>query len=124
LTSLREIIEALFNEIKAVLKGFVHETETALKERFKKILITSIIISILLALTISFVGSAPILTQIGSLEYLMTFMPALKSWYITGITSAVVGSMILLVLFLIVRKQLRSPQFNLRRKSENHIVSN
>jgi ABC-type multidrug transport system fused ATPase/permease subunit len=122
LTSVREIIEALFCEIKAILGEYVHETEVAMKKRLKKILISSIIISILLALTISFLGSAAVFTLIGSLKYLMTFMPAWKAWYITGITSAVVGFMIILVLFLIVKKLLSSPQLSSSTKSENSIV--
>ncbi len=122
MTSLREIIEALFKEINAILREYVHETEAALKKRLKKLLITSIIISILLALTISFLGSAAIFTLIGSLKYLMTFMPAWKAWYITGIASAVIGFMITLVLFLIVRKQLSPPQLSSTTKSESSIV--
>ena len=122
MTSLREIIEALFNEIKAVLKGFVHETETALKDRLKKLLITSIIISILLALTISFIGSAAFFTQIGSLEYLMTFMPAWKAWYVTGISSGAIGALILLGLYLFIRKQLKSAQLPATAKTENTIA--
>ncbi len=122
MTSLREIIEALFNEIKAVLKGFVHETEAALKERLKKLLITSIIISVLLALVISFFGSAAIFTLIGSLEYLMTFMPAWKAWYITGISSGVIGALIISGLFLFIRKQLKSSQLPATTKPEKPVA--
>jgi hypothetical protein len=122
LTSLREIIEALFNEIRNVLKVFVHETETALKERLKKLLITSIIISVLLALVISFFGSAAIFTLFGSLEYLMTFMPAWKAWYITGISSGVIGALIILGLFLFIRKQLKSSQLPATAKLEKTIA--
>jgi hypothetical protein len=119
LTSLREIIEILFNQIKAVLREFVQETEVSLKKRLKKLLITSIIISILLVLTISFIGSAAIFTQIGSLEYLMTFMPAWKAWYVTGISSAVIGALVLLGLFLFIRKELKSSQLPVTVKPEN-----
>lgn len=122
MTSLREIIKSLFNEIKAVLRGFAHETETALKERLKKLLITSIIISILLALTISFIGSAAIFTQIGSLEYLMTSMPAWKAWCITGISSGVIGALTLLGLFLFIRKQLKSAPLPATAKTENTLA--
>ena len=122
MTSLREIIEALFKEINAIIREYVHETEATLKKRLKKLLITSIIISILLALIISFLGSAAIFTLIGSLKYLMTFMPAWKAWYITGITSAVIGFMIILLLFLIVKKLMSPPQLSSRTKSENSIV--
>jgi hypothetical protein len=120
--SLKEIIYSLLNEVKAILKDYLSETETALKKRLKKFLITIIIFSILLALTILFLGSAAIFTQIGSLKYLMTFMPAWKAWYITAIISTVIGAMILLVLFLIVRKQLGSPQLSSKMKSESSIV--
>jgi hypothetical protein len=122
LTSLREIIKVLFNEIKAILREYVHETEVALKKRIKKLLITSIIISILLALAVSFFGSASIFTLIGSLKFLMTFMPAWKAWYITGISSGIIGALILLLLYLIVRKQFSSSQVPIVSKPENKIV--
>jgi hypothetical protein len=108
LPTIKEIIEAFFNEIKAVIKEYVHEQQGALKKRLKKLLITSIIISILVSLVISFIGSASLFILIGSLKYLMTFMPAWKAWYITGITSGVIGAMLLLALFIIIRKQFKS----------------
>ena len=119
MTSLKEIIEILFNELKAVLREFVHEAEDALKKRLKRLLITSIIISILLALTISFLGSAAIFTQIGSLEYLMTFMPAWKAWFITGISSGVIGALILFGLYLYIRKQSKSSKLPATVKPDN-----
>jgi hypothetical protein len=106
--TIKEIIEALFKEIKGILKEYLNEAETALKKRLKKLLIISIIVSVLLALVISFVGSASLFILIGSLKYLMTFMPAWKAWYITGITSGVIGALLLLALFIIIRKQLKS----------------
>ncbi len=105
MTSLREIIDILFNEIKKALKEYVHESEAEIKKRFKNLLITSIIIGILLSLVISFLGSASLFILIGSLKYLMTSMPAWKAWYIIGISSGVVGAVILVVLFLLIRKQ-------------------
>jgi uncharacterized membrane protein YccC len=108
LPTIKEIIEAFFNEIKAIMREYVHEQEAALKKRLKKLLITSIIISILVSLVISFIGSASLFILIGSLKYLMTFMPAWKAWYITGITSGVIGALLLLVLFIIIRKQFKS----------------
>jgi hypothetical protein len=122
LTSIKEIIKALFNELKAILKELMHETEGALKKRLKKLLITSIIISILLVLTISFIGSASLFSLIGSLEYLMTFMPAWKAWYITGISSGVIGALILLGLFLFIRKQLKSSQLPATAKPEKPVA--
>jgi Putative Actinobacterial Holin-X, holin superfamily III len=118
LPSLKEIISALFNEIKNILKEYLHESEADLKKRLKKILITSIIVSILVSLVISFLGSASLFILIGSLKYLMTFMPAWKAWYIVGITSAVIGALILLALFLILRKQFKSSQLSPTRKME------
>jgi hypothetical protein len=122
LTSLGEIIKLLFNEIKAILREYVNETEVALKKRIKTLLITSIIISVLLALVISFLGSAALFALIGSLEYLITFMPAWKAWYITGISSGVVGALILSGLFLIIRKQLKSSNLPATAKPEKPVA--
>jgi di/tricarboxylate transporter len=108
LPTIKEIIEALFNEIKTVIKEYVHEEEASLKKRLKKLLITSIIISILVSLVISFIGSASLFILIGSLKYLMTFMPAWKAWYITGITSGVIGGLLILVLVIIIMNQFKS----------------
>ena len=120
--TIKEIIEALFNEIKGILKESLNEAGTALKKRLKKLLIISITISVLISLVISFVGSASLFILIGSLEYLMTFMPAWKAWYVTGISSGVIGALILLGLFLIIRKQLRSSQVPTTSKPETIIV--
>ena len=106
--TIKEIIEAFFNEIKAIIKEYVHEQEAALKKRLKNLLITSIIIIILVSMVILFIGSAYLFILIGSLKYLMTFMPPWEAWYITGITSGVIGALLLLALFIIIRKQLKS----------------
>ena len=120
--TIKEIIEALFKEIKGILKEYLNETETALKKRLKKLLIMSIIVSVLIALVISFVGSASLFILIGSLKYLMTFMPAWNAWYIIGISSGVIGALILLGLLLFIRKQLRSSQLPATSKPENSIA--
>jgi hypothetical protein len=60
-------------------------------------------------LVIALIGSASIFVLIGSLKYLSTFMPAWKAWYIVGLISGVMGVLLLLVLYIIIRKQLRSP---------------
>jgi ABC-type multidrug transport system fused ATPase/permease subunit len=122
LPTIKEIIEALFNEIKAILKEYLNETETALKKRLKKLLISSIIVSVLTTLVISFIGSASLFILIGSLEYLMTLMPAWKAWYITGISSGVIGALILFGLLLFIRKQLRSSQLPVTSKPEKIVV--
>ena len=120
--TIKEIIKALFNELKAILGEYKNEAETALKKRLKKLIITSIIVSVLTALVISFIGSASLFILIGSLKYLMTFIPAWKAWYITGITSGVIGALIFLVLFLFLRKQLRSFQLPATSKPETLVV--
>jgi len=122
LPTIKEIIEALFNEIKAILKEYLNETETALKKRLKKLLISSIIVSVLITLVISFIGSASLFILIGSLEYLMTLMPAWKAWYITGISSGVIGALLLFGLLLFIRKQLRSSQLPATSKPEKIVV--
>ena len=108
MTSAKEIIYSLLNEIRTILKEYVHDTETALKKRLQKLLLIGIVVSVLLALVISFIGSASLFILIGSLKYLSTLMPAWKAWYIIGITSGVIGGLLFLALFLLIRKQLRS----------------
>ena len=104
----RKIIHALLEETKAILRAYLHETETAIKKRLQRLLITGIIVSILLALVILLLGSASLFLLIGSLKYLSTFMPEWKAWDIMGLTSGVIGGLLFLVLFMILRKQLRS----------------
>ena len=108
--TIREIIDAVFNEIKAILREYVHETSIALKKRLQKLLITGIIVSILLAIVISLFGSAVLFLIVGQLKYLSTFMPAWMAWDIMGLTSGAIGALFLLVLYLIIRKQLRTKQ--------------
>jgi di/tricarboxylate transporter len=110
LALIREIIDGLLKELKAILKEYVHETEDAIKKRLKKLLITGIVVSILLALIISLIGSAALFLLIGQLKYLSTFMPAWQAWDIMGLTSGVIGALLLLVLFIFIRKQLRTNQ--------------
>ncbi len=105
---IRDIIDALLKELKSVLREYVHETATALKKRLQKLLITGIIVSILLALVISLIGSAALFLIIGQLKYLSTFMPAWMAWDIMGLTSGAIGALLLLVLYIIIRKQLRT----------------
>jgi len=93
---------------KAILREEVRETENALKKRLQRLLITGIIVSVLLSLVISLIGAASLFILIGSLKYLSTFMPEWKAWDIIGLTSGVIGGLLFLVLFIIIRKQLRS----------------
>ena len=106
----REIIDALLKEIKSALRERVHETEAALKKRLQRLLISGIIVSVLLVIVISLIGSAILFLLIGSLKYLSTFMPAWKAWGIMGLISAVIGILLFLALFLFIRNQLRTKQ--------------
>ena len=108
--SLREIIGAILNEIKAILKEYMTETEAAVKKRLKKLIIISIVGSVLMALGISFIGSASLFILIGSFKYLSISMPAWEALYIMGITSGVIAGGLFLALYVIIRNQLRSPE--------------
>jgi len=107
--SLKELLGAILNDIKALLKEYLNEAETAFKKRIKKLII-SIIGSVLMALGISFLGSASLFILIGSFKYLSTSMPAWEALYIMGITSGVIAGGLFLALYVIIRNQLRSPK--------------
>jgi hypothetical protein len=108
--SLRELVGVILNEIKALLKEYLNEAETAFKKRIKKLLIVSIVGSVLMALGISFLGSASLFILIGSFKYLSNSMPAWEALYIMGITSGVIAGGLFLALYVIIRNQLRSPE--------------
>jgi hypothetical protein len=108
--SLKEIIGTILSEIKAILKEYLNETETAVKKRLKRLLIISIIGSVLIALGISFLSSASLFILIGSFKYLSTSMPAWEALYIMGITSGIIAGVLFFGLFIIIRNQLRSPE--------------
>ena len=108
--SLREIIGAILNEIKTILKDYINETEVAVKKRLKKLIIISIVGSVLMALGISFIGSASLFILIGSFEYLSTSMPAWEALYIMGITSGITAGLFFFALYIVIRNQFRSPK--------------
>ena len=108
--SLKEIIGSILSEIKALLKEYVNEAEAAFKKRLKRLLIISIIGSVLMALGISILGSASLFILIGSFKYLSTSMPAWEALYIMGITSGITAGVLFFGLFIIIRNQLRSPE--------------
>jgi len=114
--SLRELIGVFLTEIKALLKEYMTEAETAFKKRLKKLLVISIVGSVLMALGISFLGSASLFILIGSFKYLSTSMPAWEALYIMGITSGVVAGGLFFALFIIIRNQLRSPEKSAEQK--------
>lgn len=108
--SIREIIAAILNEIKAALKEYANEAEVAFKQRIKKLLIVSIVSSVLMALGISLAGSASLFILIGSLRYLETSMPAWQAWLTIGTTSAIAAAALFIALFFVLKKQLRTTQ--------------
>ena len=107
---IREIIDALLKEIKCILREYVQETEAAIKKRLQKILFAGIIVSIMMTLIISLIGTAALFLIIGQLKYLSTFMPDWLAWDIMGLTSGTIGALLLLVLFIIIKKKLRTKQ--------------
>lgn len=113
--SLREIMGSILKEIKAILKEYMNEAETAVKKRLKRLIVISIVSSVLLTLGISLIGSASLFMLIGSLKYLSTFMPAWEAWYIIGITSGIAAAVLFLALFIIIRKQLKSPESQVKQ---------
>jgi integral membrane sensor domain MASE1 len=108
LPPLKDIIKQLLNEVKAALKEYFQETEDALKQRLKKMLIFSVASAIMLTLITTFVGGASLFFLIGSLRYLETTMPAWQAWYIIGGTSASIAAAIIIALILIIYRQFRS----------------
>jgi hypothetical protein len=108
--SLREIIGVILSEIKSILREYVNETEASAKKRLKRLLIISIIGSVLVALGISLIGTASIFILVGSFKYLSTSMPAWEALYIMGITSGIISGVFFFALFIIMRNQLSSPK--------------
>jgi O-antigen ligase len=108
--SLREIIVAILNEIKAAIKEYANQAEVAFKKRIKKLLLISIFGTVVMSLGISLAGSATLFILIGSLRYLETSMPAWQAWLLMGTTSAIAAAALFVVLFLTIRKQLSSPK--------------
>ena len=104
----REIIDTLVKEIKALLREYLRETEDAVKKRLQRLLISGIIVGVLFALVISLIGSAVLFLLIGRRKYLSTLMPAWEAWSVMGLTSAAIGVMLFLGLFLFIRKELRT----------------
>src|SRR5665647_417873 len=108
--SLREIMGSILKEIKAILKEYLNEAETAVKKRLKRLILIGIVGGVLLTLGISLIGSASLFILIGSLKYLSTMMPSWEAWYIIGITSGIAAAVLFLALFIIIKKQLKSPE--------------
>ena len=109
MSSLKEIIYLLLNEVKSILREYLLKTEDALKKRLQRLLISGIIVSVLVSLVILLAGSAALFLLIGSLKYLSTFMPVWMAWTIMGLTSAVISALLFVVLFIFIKKQLKSP---------------
>lgn len=116
--SIKETLHSLLNEIKAALKEYASKQEAALKMRFKKVLTISIIGAVLLALGITLAGSAALFILIGSLKYLSTFMPAWAAWLIIGATAAIAAAALFGALYIIIRKQLATPQTATQQQPE------
>lgn len=106
--TIKEILQALLQELKGILREYVHESEAAIKKRLKKLLISGVIMAVLVALVTSFIGSAALFLLVGQLRYLETFLPAWEAWDIVGVTAIAIGVVILLGLYVFIRRQLKS----------------
>ena len=102
---IRALTDPIFNELKAIIREYTHETEAMIKKRLKRMLITGIIIAALSSLMITFLGSASILLEIGGLKYQMLSMPAWEAFDVMALTSALIGVLFFLGLYLVIRKQ-------------------
>jgi hypothetical protein len=100
--------DKILDEVRVILREYAHETEAVLKKRLKKLVLMGILTAILVSLGISMLGTADLFLTIGGLKYLSTTMPVWEAWAIMGVTSGVSGAVVLVVLFLILRKQFRS----------------
>jgi surface polysaccharide O-acyltransferase-like enzyme len=108
LSIVRNITDTIANEIRAILREYAHETEAALKKRLKRLVIMGIVTSILVSLVISLIGTADLFLTIGELLNLSTTMPMWKAFDIMGVTDGIIGGVLFVALFLIIRKQFGS----------------
>jgi O-antigen ligase len=104
----KTITDMVLDEVKAFIRSYARETEVMLRRRLKRLVITGIVTSILSALAISLLGSASLFLLIGSLEYLSTFMPRWEAWDIMGLIAGAAGAVLLVTLFIFLRKAFRS----------------
>ncbi len=102
----KETVEELINEVKAAVRDYLRDAENTLRKRLKRLLVVSVVGLVLVALVVSFVGSAVIFIAVGSLKYLSLFLPAWQAWIVMGVVSIVVGVLLLVVVFLIIRREL------------------
>ena len=114
--SLREIIAAILNEIKSILRQYVSEAETAFKKRLKRLLIISILGSVLMALGIH---SDQLLCSYlsGRSNTSALLCRRGEALYIMGITSRRHSGRSL-ALYIIIRNQLRSPKKSLTKNKK------
>jgi hypothetical protein len=110
LPPLRDIIKQLLNEVKVALQEYFQETEAALKQQIKKLLIFSIATAILMSVGISLIGAASLFFLIGGLRYLQTFMPSWQAWLIIAATSAIIAAALFITLALIIWRRFRKSQ--------------
>jgi CBS domain containing-hemolysin-like protein len=106
----KKTVKEVLDETKSAIKEYLHETEIKLKERFRKLIISSIISIVLVTVAISFMGTAAIFITIGGFKYLSMFMQAWLALILMGITSIVIGLVFLLAVFIIIRRQLKTPK--------------
>jgi uncharacterized MnhB-related membrane protein len=107
LSFVRNIVDSLLDEVKAILRGYAKDTEVAVKKRLRRMIIYGVITGILSSLVISLVGSASLFFLIGNIEYLRTIMPIWDAFDVAGFESAVGAVVVFVLLLLILRKELK-----------------
>ena len=106
----KRTVKEVIDEIKSAIKEYLHETEVKVKASLRTLLISSIISLVLVAVAIAFMGTAVIFIIIGWFKYLSLTTPEWLALIVMGIISIVIGLIFLFAVFMIIRRQLRTPR--------------
>jgi flagellar basal body-associated protein FliL len=109
-TPLKDLITQFFDEVKAAIKEYAQKQEAALKQRIKKLLVISIVSTVLLSIAITTSAAASLFFLIGFLRYLETFLPPWQAWMVIGVTSTVAAAALFGGLAIIIKKQTSTPK--------------
>ncbi|MCW4029145.1 MAG: hypothetical protein NWE92_05810 [Candidatus Bathyarchaeota archaeon] len=109
-TPLKDLITQFFDEVKAAIKEYTKKQEAAFKQRLKKLLVISIVSTVLLSIAITTTAAASLFFLIGFLRYLETFLPPWQAWMVIGVTSAATAAGLFGGLAFIIKKQTSTPK--------------
>lgn len=104
----KKTIKDFLNEIKEAIVEFFRDTENAVKERLRKLLITSIVTLVLVAAAVAFIGTAVVFIIIGVYTYFAIYLPHWLAWILMGVIAVIVGVGLLGAVFVIIRNQLKT----------------